>query len=118
MEDIDINIGKRFRELRKELGYSQKEIAERIGVDRPTINKVELNKRLPSAHTLYRLMELDVSLDWLLYGVGNMFIISDDHFLNHLNSEQIEFLEIFNSLNPDVREQILSGFLSILKAQP
>ncbi len=92
MEEIDINIGSRFRKMRKELGYSQKDIGERIGIDRPTINRIELSKRLPSAHTLYRLMELNVSLDWLLYGIGNKIIIPDDHYLNNLTSEEIEIL--------------------------
>ena len=57
----------RVRQRRKELGYTQQEVAERILVDRTTYNKYEAGKVSPSLESLCLLADmLACSTDWLL----------------------------------------------------
>lgn len=60
-------LGERIRQLRKEAGWSQAELAERIGADAGRVNKYEAGRMAPAAETLARLAEvLNVSIDYLL----------------------------------------------------
>jgi len=46
-----------IRQLRKKLGQTQKEFAERIGVDQVTVNRWENKKRKPSKLALRNLQK-------------------------------------------------------------
>lgn len=60
-------LGERVRQLRKEAGWSQAELAEKIGADPGRVNKYEAGRMAPAAETLVRLAEvLNVSIDYLL----------------------------------------------------
>jgi transcriptional regulator with XRE-family HTH domain len=60
-------IGGRIRDLRKENGLTQSELAERFGVDRSTIASWEINRREVDLETLKKLAILfDVRIDFLL----------------------------------------------------
>ena len=53
-----MSFGKRLRDRRKELGYSQGELAEKLGVSRQTINAIENDNTTrrsgwPSSSRLY-----------------------------------------------------------------
>lgn len=66
--------GKNLRELRRSKGISQRELAERVGVDFSYISKVE-NNRLPppAADTIVKICEaLSVAPDELLAMTGKM----------------------------------------------
>lgn len=67
-EDSDaMALGDRIRALRKEAGWSQAELAERIGVDPGRVSRYEAGRITPSADALVRLAEvLNVSIDHLL----------------------------------------------------
>ncbi len=43
--DIKVAVGKRIRQLRNEIGFSQEELADRAGIDRTYITSVECGKR-------------------------------------------------------------------------
>lgn len=56
----------RLKELRKEKGYTQQQIADEIGVNRGSYSNWEKGKREPSFENLIKLADLlEVSLDWL-----------------------------------------------------
>jgi transcriptional regulator with XRE-family HTH domain len=60
-------LGERIRNLRKEAGWSQAELAEKIGVDPGRVSRYEAGRITPSAEALVRLAEvLNVSIDHLL----------------------------------------------------
>lgn len=62
-----MSLGERIRQLRKEAGWSQTELAERISVDPGRVSKYEAGRMSPSPEALIRLAEtLNVSLDYLL----------------------------------------------------
>lgn len=56
--------------LRKELGLSQQELADRIGLSVGGWAKSELNKATPSGDTLLRLETLGYNPGWILTGFG------------------------------------------------
>lgn len=60
-------LGERIRQLRKERGWSQNDLAEKLGVDPGQISRYENGHIAPSADAIVRLAEaLDVSCDYLL----------------------------------------------------
>ena len=62
---------KRLRELRREYGYTMKEVAEIIGVSIPTVSAYELGTRAPLLPGFMKLIELyNCSADYLL-GLDN-----------------------------------------------
>lgn len=63
----DMPLGDRIRELRKEHGWSQAELAVKIDVDASRISRYEGGHITPSADALVRIAEtFDVSIDHLL----------------------------------------------------
>jgi transcriptional regulator with XRE-family HTH domain len=60
-------LGERIRQLRKEAGLSQADLAEKIGADPGRVSRYEAGRITPSADALVRLAEtLNVSIDHLL----------------------------------------------------
>lgn len=59
--------GDKIRELRKEKGFSQKELAEKLGIHPVNMTKLEHGQNMPSVDTLIKLAELfNVSIDYLV----------------------------------------------------
>lgn len=60
-------LGQRIKQLRKEAGWSQGELGERIGTDSQRVSRYENGRITPSVDALVRIAEaLDVSIDYLL----------------------------------------------------
>lgn len=65
-------IGNRIREVRKEKGYSQEELAARADLDRTYMTSVECGKRNISIVNLYRIAQaLGITLEELFRGLCN-----------------------------------------------
>ena len=63
-------IGNRIREVRKEKGYSQEELAARAELDRTYMTSVECGKRNISIVNLYRIAQaLGITLEELFRGI-------------------------------------------------
>jgi transcriptional regulator with XRE-family HTH domain len=61
------SLGDRVQELRKERGWSQADVASRIGADAGQISRYESGRITPSADAIVRLAEVfDVTTDHLL----------------------------------------------------
>ena len=64
---MTIELGNRLAELRKEHGYSQEELADKLGVSRQAISKWERGEASPDTDNLIELAKIyDISLDELL----------------------------------------------------
>ena len=50
--------GSKIKSLRKSLNLSQEEFAEKIGLERDTISKIENGKRFPSCKTLEKIAQV------------------------------------------------------------
>lgn len=64
--DLEIRIGHRMRDLRREQGISQEELGLKVGLERSTISAYESENRRPTAYTAAKIAHfLGVSLDYL-----------------------------------------------------
>ncbi len=86
-------MGEHFKKIRKELGKKQQEIADELGFHKEYIGKVERDEQQPSFNLVYSYYTTyGVSVDYILSGKGNMFILREDHFLNHLSEREIRII--------------------------
>ena len=76
--DCTINIGNYIREVRKDRGMSQRELAEKCGIRDSVLSLYERGKKIPNLVTISTIAEaLNVSIDRLYYGdENNKFITS------------------------------------------
>ena len=71
---IMIELGQRFRMLRKELGFSQDQFARLLGIGKTGYTKYENGETFPRVPLLQGIAAAhDVSLDWLISQEGPMF---------------------------------------------
>jgi len=71
-------LGGRLRKRRKDLGWTQTELAERVGTSQAVVQKIENGKSL-RPRILEQLAEaLDVKPAWLMFGVEEAGELSDD----------------------------------------
>jgi HTH-type transcriptional regulator/antitoxin PezA len=68
-------MNERIKKLRKAIGLTQQEFADRIGVKRNTIANYEIDRNEPSGSVVSLICkEFSVSENWLRTGVGEMFV--------------------------------------------
>jgi transcriptional regulator with XRE-family HTH domain len=73
-----MDMGERIKIARKAKGWSQIELAEKIGLTSGGMSGIESNKRDASKTTIVKLSEtLGVSADYLLFGVENKQAITE-----------------------------------------
>ena len=69
----------RLKEVRKDLKITQREFGESAGIDRRYVAKVECGSQNPSFKFIRCIsIRHKISLDWLLYGIGDKFVTADD----------------------------------------
>lgn len=62
-----MNFSENLRRIRKESGYTQQDIAERLSVAQATVANYERGVRIPDVDTLVKLSKIfDVSIDYLI----------------------------------------------------
>ena len=67
-------LGRRLRMVRRQLGFSRPELAERFGISPNALGKNEHGDSVPNAQTLHRLAsDFDISMDWLFFNKGPMY---------------------------------------------
>jgi transcriptional regulator with XRE-family HTH domain len=67
-------IGLRLRQVRKEMGYTQGELAQLLKVNRSHLSRLERGEKSLPPPVLYLLSDnFHVSLDWLITGLGEIF---------------------------------------------
>jgi len=99
-------IGLRIKGLRAENGLSQKDLSNRLGIDRTTLSKIESGENAPTASILIELKQIfSVSIDWILTGVG---------FREHVETEDYseDVKELLNGISQDkmLKHALLSFF--------
>lgn len=68
-------MNERIKELRKTLGFTQQEFADKIGVKRNTVATYEMGRSVPSDSAISLICrEFNVSEAWLRTGEGPMFL--------------------------------------------
>ena len=78
MEGGDTLMNERLKILRKTLGLTQQEFADRIGSKRNTVAKYETDANTPSTAVISLICrEFNVNEEWLRNGTGEMFLPAD-----------------------------------------
>lgn len=103
-------IAVRIREARKFAGLSQAQVANILGIHRPSVTEIEAGNRRVSAEELARMAELfDVSVAWLV-GKAPESIESDDPRVELAARE-------LNRLKPDDLDRLLK-LLAAIRTKP
>lgn len=71
-------LGARMRKRRKDLGWTQTELAEHVGTSQAVIQKIENGKSLRPRILEELARSLDVKPAWLMFGVEEAGELSDD----------------------------------------
>jgi transcriptional regulator with XRE-family HTH domain len=97
--------GERVILFRKDKKLSQQELADIIGVSRGYIGDIERNRSEPSSNFLTLLAsKLNISVDWLLTGEGEMYrsgTMTDKH--------AAKVVQMYEALNDVQQREILSA---------
>ena len=69
-----MNIADRIQYLRKQKGYSQEELADKVGVSRQAVSKWESEQSTPDLEKVIAMSELfEVTTDYILKGIWFVF---------------------------------------------
>lgn len=69
-----LGIAHRFRDLRKDLGYTQTEFGDIFGLSQDAISAIETGKNKPTLDVLKRLNdEFNISIEWVILGNEPMY---------------------------------------------
>ncbi len=106
--DLD-TIGGRLSRARDASGLTVKELAWRLGVKIATINAWESDRSQPGSHRLTILAGLlQVSLSWILHGVGTSPSDSEGPGDNAVMNSQIDRLRLLHSETGQIIEKLQS----------
>ena len=73
-----MSIAERLQELRRKAGYSQEQVAEKLGISRQAISKWESGQGNPEIDNVVKLTEIyNVSADYILLGRENNISVSE-----------------------------------------
>ena len=98
-----MTFGKRLRSVRKELGLTQKQLGEKIGVGRTTISEYESGKIVPRQDGLIKLAEvLGVNVDFLT-GTQAYATRNGNHYVCQLEDSLLSMIRMMNSRNVKVK---------------
>lgn len=91
-----MSIGSRIRQRRKELGYTQVELAKLAGIKQGTLSDLETGVTdAPAGDTLAGLCKgLRTTARWIIYGTG-------DHAVHAPNEEEQAALALYRLMTPD-----------------
>jgi len=77
-------IGKRLRLIRENIGITQADLGEKLGIQFQHVSKYERGETVPTWENLIKLNDLyDININWLLTGKGKMFISAITYSNNH-----------------------------------
>ncbi|MEI6213373.1 MAG: helix-turn-helix transcriptional regulator [Desulfuromonadales bacterium] len=105
MSASKILLGARIKELRKRVGLSQDQLAEKVGIDGKYLSRIEVGKRCPSIDTLERVADsLQVEIKELFdYSHHNVEATSPRGIENALAGASAEELRLFYKIIKAVR---------------
>ena len=97
-------IGKRIRDRRSNMGYSQELLAFECDLSVPYISQIENGRKSVSLHALLQIADsLDCTLDFLIFGTSSFYISSKEYDFNetveNCSKEERKYLYDLLSLN-------------------
>lgn len=88
-------MNERIRELRKSLNLTMEAFGERIGVSKSTISNIENGNREATEHMIKSICrEFGADYIWLTTGEGEIFVESDDDFMERIDRIMVSENEV------------------------
>ena len=116
-------MNERIKKLRKALGLTQHEFANRIGSVQNTITGYETGRRVPSNQVISLICrEFNVNESWLRTGEGEMFVPKSVDPLEELVRERnlthndYILMEKFLALKPEARKTVIDYVMEVAAA--
>ncbi|MDA2919730.1 helix-turn-helix transcriptional regulator [Desulfobacterota bacterium AH_259_B03_O07] len=104
------NISIRIHRIRKELGATQKEFAEKIGVTGNYISEIEAKKKIPSVPVLLAIEHVfGVTKEWLLSGKGEKYV--QENF--PITSKEEEIIKALREM-PDKGKKVVIDLIELV----
>lgn len=104
--NAEIKLGQKIRKLRKNMGYTQEQLAELIGIDDKHLSKIENGIHMPTYKTLKKFSEiLNFSLE------DDETRLTSEHIINHSPT----YYKALKILNSATKEQELDNYYAALK---
>jgi len=103
--DCENKLGNRIKSLRKSMGLTQEQLAEKVGIDNKYLSKVENGQHLPTYRTL---LKLSTVLNCSLGGIDEKFSTIDD-------SKSLEYIKALKILDSASNSREESYYLEVLK---
>jgi transcriptional regulator with XRE-family HTH domain len=111
MKKADLVLGHRITELRKQKGWSQTELANKIGVSYPQMSRYELKGVQPPADILKKLADaLNTTVDFLINGATDEKAkanLKDSELLN-----QFKAVEAMTDKDKNVIKLLIDAFIT------
>ena len=102
----------RLKELRKEKGVSQQELAKKINAEQSQVSKWEQGTIQPNFDYLSKIANyFEVTTDYLLGRSSDIGVIQVNA---NLTEQEQELLYLFNKLNRDYKNQVIGFTKSLL----
>ena len=90
-----ITLNNRIKLLRKTLGLTQENFAQKIGITKSSVSLLESGQNKASSQTIFILCkEFNVNEEWLRNGTGEMFNGEDkelEYYLGQISADSDEF---------------------------
>lgn len=103
-------MNKRIRELRKTLGLSQKDFANKIGLKQNAISYMEKDGSTVTEQNIKTICsQFSVNENWLRTGDGKMFLENE--------KKQREFFDVFDGLSPALQDYLIKTAKDLLETQ-
>lgn len=122
-DKMEMKQGNRIAELREENGWTQEELASKLGIGRAALSHYEKHRREPDFETLTQLADLfQVSIDFLIGRTNQLQYRMDrdvQQFSEHLELSDTELLSKF-SLTIDgakLTEEEARRFIAFVRAE-
>ena len=97
MTNIKQKFGKRIKELRKDKGFTQEQIAERIGIEPPNISKLEKGTHFPLPENIEKIasalnVEIKDLFDFEHFNSKEILVKKIYEYIDNADDKEIEFL--------------------------
>jgi len=103
----------RIKMIREQLGLSQREFGEKLGVSRDVISNLEYNRVQPKELLLKHICELySVNEHWLQTGEGEMFVKK-----LYSNERLEQAISLFKVLEPEFQDYALEQIKNLSELQ-
>lgn len=105
-----MNMSEKIRDLRKNLDWSQVDLAKKLGVHTTHVSRLETGKYSPSIDLLKKLAEIfGVTTDYLLY--ENIQRGDIENLKNKTIAEKIKMLDLLNEEDSNIIIGVIEAFV-------